>query len=382
MQNHLTTQSNSRPIRQGRHSKSIWKSERVIFSPDTYFNELIQDIGKAKKSIFIEAHIYDDGYLGRRFTIALTDALRRGVEVKMIVDGYGAQSYPRRWFQLLESLGAEIVIFNPLPWMKGLFGSVFRLNQRLHKKMWIIDRKKAYLGSLNIDTRHLSEKLSGEGWRDTGVVVTGGRIGLLIASFNWDWNKANGKTNFDNDHMFFQDQIRLNHSPILRYYSNQIFLKRLHRAKNRIWITNPYFVPTRKILNALKKAAKRGVDIKVIVPSVSDLKWFPLVNSLYYRSLIREGIKIYEYNPSILHAKVCIVDNWASIGSSNLNSRSIKHDFEIDVEVTKSENFDAITRQFKKDIFQSTLVKKSTIFKKFHRRQKLVFVYRVLSYWL
>ena len=133
----------------------------------------------------------------------------------MIVDGYGAQSYPRRWFQLLESLGAEIVIFNPLPWMKGLFGSVFRLNQRLHKKMWIIDRKKAYLGSLNIDTRHLSENLSGEGWRDTGVVVTGGRIGLLVASFNWDWNKANGKTNFDNDHMFFQDQIRLNHSPIL-----------------------------------------------------------------------------------------------------------------------------------------------------------------------
>jgi cardiolipin synthase len=363
---------------------TLWRTEELYFESDAYFLDILKDIKSAKRSIYIESHIFDNKWLGRKVTLDLIDALRRGVEVKLLVDGYGAyECYPKKWFNVLESNGAKVTIFNPMPWMKGLFGSIFRLNTRLHKKLWIIDRKVAYMGSLNIDTRHMSEKYGGEGWRDTGIRVTGGRIGLLIASFERDWNLSTGYSFEDeNDSMFFQEKIRLNHSPALRYYSNQVFLRRLRRAKNRIWLTNPYFVPTRKILNALKKAAKRGVDVRVIVPSVSDLKWFPLVNSLYYRSLIREGIMIYEYNPSILHAKVCIVDNWASLGSSNLNSRSIKHDFEIDVEIGDPENFDALVKQFHRDIFHSSLVKKSTLFKKFKSRQKFGFVYKVLSYWL
>lgn len=366
-----------------RSEPSVWKSEKLYFNSDEYFECILNEIQKAKKSILIESHIFDNKYLGREVTLRLIDALRKGVKVKLLVDGYGAaEFYPRKWFNVLESNGAQVTIFNPMPWMKGLFGSIFKLNQRLHKKLWIIDGKVAYMGSLNIDTRHMSEKYGGENWRDTGIRVTGARIGLLMASFQRDWNHSIGYDYDDNDSMFFQERIRLNHSPALRYYSNQVFLKRLRRAKNRIWITNPYFVPTRKILNALKKAAKRGVDVRVIVPSVSDLKWFPLVNSLYYRSLIREGIKIYEYTPSILHAKVCIVDHWASLGSSNLNSRSIKHDFEIDVEVTEQENLDLLVQQFQKDIFHSNLVKKSTIFKKFQRQKKFDFVYKVLSYWL
>lgn len=360
-----------------------WRSEELFFSADEYFEKILDDIRNAKKSIYIESHIFDNKFLGRQFTLELVDALRRGVEVRLLVDGYGSYSfYPRKWFNLLESNGAKVAIFNPMPWMKGLFGSIFKLNQRLHKKLWVIDRKVAYLGSLNIDTRHMSERYGGEGWRDTGIRVQGARIGLLIASFERDWSHTTGYYNDDNDSMFFQEKIRLNHSPALRYYSNQLFLKRLRRAKNRIWLTNPYFVPTRKILSALKKAAKRGVDVRVIVPSVSDLKWFPLVNSLYYRTLLREGIKIYEYNPSILHAKVNIVDDWASLGSSNLNSRSIKHDFEIDLEISKKENFELLLKQFQRDIFHSSLVKKSTIFKKFQRRQKFVFIYKFLSYWL
>lgn len=371
-----------------RSEPGIWRSEQLFFSADEYFEKILDDIRNAKKSIIIESHIFDNKFLGKQFTLDLVDALRRGVEVRLLVDGYGASSYyPRKWFNLLEANGAKVAIFNPMPWMKGLFGSIFKLNQRLHKKLWIIDRKIAYMGSLNIDTRHMSERFGGEGWRDTGIRVQGGRIGLLLASFERDWKYSTGDfyndiERDDNDSMFFQEKIRLNHSPALRYYSNQIFLRRLRTAKNRIWLTNPYFVPTRKILSALKKAAKRGVDVRVIVPSISDYKWFPLVNSLYYRSLIREGIKIYEYNPSILHAKVNIVDNWASLGSSNLNSRSIKHDFEIDVEISEKENFDLLLKQFQRDIFHSSLVKKSTIFKKFQRRQKFVFLYKFLSYWL
>lgn len=363
---------------------SLWRSEKLFFESDEFFLSILKDIKQARKSIYIESHIFDNKFLGREITLNLIDALRRGVEVRLLIDGYGMyEFYPKKWFRTLEANGAKVTIFNPMPWMKGLIGSIFKLNQRLHKKLWIIDRKIAYMGSLNIDTRHMSAKYGGEGWRDTGVRVTGGRIGLLVASFERDWRHSTGYSFEDeNDSMFFQEKIRLNHSPALRYYSNQVFLRRLRRAKNRIWLTNPYFVPTRKILSALKKAAKRGVDVRVIVPSVSDLKWFPLVNSLYYRSLIREGIKIYEYNPSILHAKVCIVDDWASLGSSNLNSRSIKHDFEIDVEIGSRSNFELLIKQFQKDIFHSSLVKKSTIFKKFKRRQKFGFVYKVLSYWL
>ena len=288
-----------------------WRSEKLFFESDEFFSSLLIDLQLAQKSIYIESHIFDNKYLGREITLSLIDARRRGVEVKLLVDGYGLNEfYPRNWFNLLESNGVNISIFNPMPWMRGPIGAIFRLNQRLHKKLWIIDRKIAFLGSLNIDTRHMSGKFGGEGWRDTGIRLTGSRVGLLVVSFERDWKYSEGSLSEDeNDSIFFQEKIRLNHSAALRSYSNQSFLQRLRRAKSRIWITNPYFVPTRKILNALKKAAKRGIDVRVIVPSVSDLKWFPLVNSLYYRSLIREGIKIYEYNLSILHAKVCIVDN-------------------------------------------------------------------------
>ena len=130
-------------------------------------------------------------------------------------------------------------------------------------------------------------------------------------------------------------------------------MKRLSNATRRIWITTPYFVPTGDVLEALGQAAKRGVDVKILVPSMSDVFFMPWVAAAFMWGLQRGGAKIFRYRPRILHAKTLLIDNWATVGSSNFNHRSIFHDLEVDVVLSKKESVDELASAFEKDLTES-----------------------------
>jgi cardiolipin synthase len=359
-------------------------SEKLYFNGDSFYESIFKKFRAAKKSVYIEAHYLDDNRLGQTFYLNLCEVLDRGVAVFMVVDGFSPQSKKLvHWFNELERKGAHISFFHPLPWRQFSIRGIFRLNQRSHKKVVIVDKKTAYLGSFNIDTRQMSRTYGGENWHDIGIKVKGkSRIKHILNGFydTWSYTK-NIKKNKESE-LNLHSTIRLNHSRSLRKQYFNDLVKKIYDAKERIWITNPYFVPDHKMIRALEHAFRNGIDVKIIIPEKSDLKLFPLINSLFYRELIKKGVCVYEYTPDILHSKVMIIDNWFMIGSSNLNSRTQKHDWEIDIILQKPKSHHELERRFVKDLYHSKKVTLGIIGERFGGKEYTFPFLRAAKYFL
>jgi cardiolipin synthase len=138
-------------------------------------------------------------------------------------------------------------------------------------------------------------------------------------------------------------------------------LKRIGKAKNKVWITNAYFIPNNLFLRCIKKSAQKGVDVRIILPNKSDVEGIKWATYIFYKKLIKSGIKIYAYEPSILHAKTIIIDNWFLVGTSNLNHRSLLHDLEIDIEIQSDSAKQKILEQYEEDFTQSKLITLSNL---------------------
>lgn len=347
-----------------------WHEEELFHTAESFYSHIFHNIQKARKSILIEAHYFDDKFLGKRVSSKLIKALEKGIEVYIIIDGLspiGKKNSPLR--NLLLQKGAHIRMFNPLPWKFFTLRGLAKLNHRNHKKMILIDKRIAYLGSYNIDTRQLSSGKGSENWHDCGVRVTGPAVKNLTEGFMDTWHYCHLPNRRVNPLKIDPPRksciVRLNHHRSWRKVFFNDIIERINNAKDKVWITNPYFVPDKKMINALLNAHNRGVDISILLPQKSDMRLFPLINFIFIKSLINLGVKVYEYKPRILHAKTIIIDNWPMIGSSNLNSRSQKHDWEIDIVLCKQESLYELEERFKSDLKQSSLLKSVKPFKKF-----------------
>jgi cardiolipin synthase len=220
----------------------------------------------------------------------------------------------------------------------------------------MIDQAIVYVGSMNISACHLTPKmLGGQNWRDTAAKITGANVADLQAAFEASWN-----------HIPIQERVKeifrhVNTNPVFRLNTNwhrrrilyKNLLRRIANCKNRIWITNAYFVPDTFLLNKLKEAAKSGVDVRILLPNKSDIFIMPWASSIFYAKLLETGVRIFEYLPSVLHAKTLILDDWMSVGSSNLNHRSLLHDLEVDVNIRLVESKKIIAQQFLNDLQHS-----------------------------
>jgi cardiolipin synthase A/B len=147
--------------------------------------------------------------------------------------------------------------------------------------------------------------------------------------------------------------VRLNNKLALRRKNYRDLLARIAAARERIWITNAYFVPRGGLLRALGAAAKAGVDVRILVPAKSDIIFMPWVAAAFYYGLLKSGVRVFEYQPAVLHAKTMLIDDWMTVGSSNLNSRSMFHDLEADVVLSTCESLRALEAAFERDLGQS-----------------------------
>jgi len=347
-----------------------WNYESLFHSGESFYNEVFKCFSQAKSSIHIEAHYFDNGLLGRKFSLQIINALERGIEVYLILDGLSPLCQKNSTLKnLLLIKGAHIREFNPLPWRTFSWRALATLNQRNHKKMLLIDKKVAFVGSYNIDTRQMSYGVGSENWHDCGVRVEGPGVQNLYKGFKDTWHFCHFPHRKINPLRIASPQVdsgvRLNHHKSWRSLFFNDIIKRIDDAKFRVWITNPYFVPDKKMLLALRNAQMRGVEVIILIPQKSDLKLFPLINFIFIKSLITSGVQVYEYRPRILHAKTVLIDSWTMIGSSNLNSRSQKHDWEIDIILSSPKSLSELEDRFNNDLLSSTLVKSSNIFKRF-----------------
>jgi cardiolipin synthase A/B len=380
-----------------------WEHIQIFHNGDEFFAELISSIRRAEETITLEFYIFEIDAFTDILLTELQLAVLRGCEVRLLVDGVGSLFYLDALQKRCVREGVHFRTYHPLPnflqWVARLPEVLFsktpgllrRANRRNHRKTVVIDAKIALLGSFNMTRVHFPKLSGANAWRDSAVKVQGEAVESLVAAFDVAWVFAQ-KTPLAPAHMNFlrskimtvlrgHELLRLNVNDKIRRHLYKDLCRRILNAKSRVYVVTAYFLPKRAVLRALAKAAKRGVDVKVIIPGPSDV---PLVKWAAYElpyKLQKEGVMLYEYQKRVLHAKYMVIDDWSTIGSFNLNHRSILHDLEVEAVLTDAESLSNITHQFTKDLQASAQLEAKSYEKTslwFHWLAKTLFK---LRYW-
>ena len=352
-------------------SAVVWERCEVVNDGDYFFRCLETAIDTATLSIDLEFYIFAGDGIGKRFFEALERAAARGVAVRLLVDGVGSAGFTRHYRKKAKSSGISMRVFHELPWERWWPGSeplpsrrstwgrrLRRMNHRNHRKVVVIDRRAAFVGSFNITKYHLASEMGASAWRDTGVIVEGDGVKVLSSTFEdvWGGRLRRLKRKLRRRPIPSSPLIRLNVTGKQRRESYLDLLVRIVGAKKRVWITNAYFVPDDSLLRVLSVVAREGVDVRIMVPGFSDVVFIPWVTSAFHFGLLSAGVKIFEYRGSVLHAKTMVIDDWGLIGSSNLNHRSLLHDLEADIVVTEQAALSDMETHFCQDLGRSVEV--------------------------
>ncbi len=367
-------------------------TDRLVFEPKDYFDGLLADIDNAQSEVILETYIFRLDEVGKAVVNALQQACGRGVLVRLLIDRVGSYIDTARLVELLESANCEIRVFHPLPWDFKVFRNalsagqhystllygIANINRRNHRKLCIIDREIAWLGSFNITADHYNQQSQKEtfSWHDTCLRTGGETAGILLENFEQVWSrKGENRRTRSRQFLAFSAIKDRKQSAIER-------IDTLAAAQSRIFITNAYFNPSNRVLRVLRKAARRGVRIRVIVPACSDIFFFPSLSRTYYADLLNAGIRVFEYQKSVLHSKTMLIDDAVLVGSTNLNYRSFIHDLELDALIYEARVVSQLEQRFAHDLescVEITLQK----WRKYPLLIKsLAWIPRLLRYWL
>jgi len=350
----------------------LTKGNKVTLLADgqATYAAMFEIIENAKDHINLETFIIEDDEVGRKFVDLLLQKQAEGVQVNIIYDSVGSFKTPGSFFKRLRDEGIQVVEFNPLNPMKA--HGEWLLIHPDHRKILIVDGKVAILGGINISSVY-SEGLSGgkieKGeplpWRDTDVQIEGPAVTEAQKFFLETWLKQKGPELAE--HNYLPDQKEYGNA-LVRVVgstpgqSNRItfivYVSAITFAEHSIHLTNAYFIPDDQILDALSDAARRGVDVKIILPSTTD-SWMALNAARYtYSGLLKAGVKIYERRNVLLHAKTAVIDDvWSTIGSTNLDYWSMLSDDEVNVVVLNREFAAEMEKMFAGDIAESDQIK-------------------------
>lgn len=308
----------------------------------------------------MESYIFEYDELGRRLIRKLAAAARRGLRVRVLVDALGSSGSTDSLAKAFEKTRVEFRIYHPLFGVGPLrFWRTY--NRRNHRKVWLFDGREAWLGSMNVSRNHLAELAGASAWRDFGLRIEGPDVSALGEAFEKAWNRRKVRRELPDLGAFLRrrvsenagGRILLNDSLVRRLGNFRALIRRIRSARKRVWFASAYFVPKLTLVRALSAAAKKGLDVRVLVPRDSDVFFIPWITATYYFVLLRRGVKLYEYLPGMYHGKAQLIDSWAAIGSSNLNHRSILHDLEVDVALRIPASRDRLEKELRRDFARS-----------------------------
>jgi cardiolipin synthase len=305
--------------------------ELLIDGQQTY-KEMLQAIDKAKDYILLQSYIINDDRAGNKFRKALSEKAKQGVRICFLYDKLGSRKLSRTYLKSLEQHGIKLGGFG----RTKNKGNRFQINFRNHRKILIVDGQIAFMGGLNIGDEYLGEDPHFGSWRDTHLKICGAAVQCLQSVFLGDWywvTKEIPEVCWEVTRSKEHDQkvLILPTGPADRLDScNLFFLSLIERSQSRLWIASPYFVPNNSILDALKLAVLRGVDVRIILPNKPDRLTVYLCSFSYYTELEEAKIKIYRYRSGFMHQKVILVDrDLAGVGTVNLDNRSFFLNFEV-----------------------------------------------------
>ncbi|MFN0206906.1 MAG: cardiolipin synthase [Planctomycetota bacterium] len=344
---------------------------KVFIDANEASEAMLRAIDDAKNHIHFVVYIFRPDESGVVFRDHLVAAAKRGVKVKLLIDGAGSLLTKRSFFQSLTAAGGELAVFLPV----NIFRGLYHANLRNHRKILIIDGATAFTGGLNVGDEYGSSGIRKKRqrkfgpWRDSHLQLRGPAVAALQDVFAEDWYFT---TEREIDAASAYPELLtagdsfvhvLPSGPDLDWeVIHHAIFTIITKATDHIFLTTPYFVPDRSMLVALATAALRGVDVRLLLPGQSDLALVQAAGRYHYSELLRAGVRIYEYQKGILHAKTVAVDNrWATIGSANLDLRSFRINFELNVVVYGSACATGLHETFIKDLDDSVEITKEEV---------------------
>lgn len=313
---------------------SFHNGTRVLTEGNQKFDTMIDDIAKAQEEVNIQYYIIKRDELGKRLLDALVERAKSGVKVRLLYDGFGSRGWKQADFKELMEHGGEVQIFFP-----STFGFInFRVNNRNHRKVCIIDGKVGYIGGFNVGTEYLGEVEKFGYWRDVHLRVEGDVVHHLQDRFVLDWNYANQHKTREEIFCYPQHGIQ-QFSPMQIVTSGpnshtehlkNMMIKMIGSAKREIYIQTPYFIPDKSFMDACKMALLSGVKMHIMIPGKPDHPFVMWGSWSHLGELLDYGAEVYLYDRGFLHAKTMTVDGELStVGTTNLDARSFRLNFEI-----------------------------------------------------
>ena len=330
----------------------------LIDGPDT-FDSILAGIAAARREVLVQFFIIRDDGLGRRFADALIERAQAGVAVHLLYDDVGSKSLPRSYRRRLREAGVRVAGFNQRHKWLRVTGPM-RLNYRNHRKIVVVDGQSAWVGGHNVGDEYIGLSADFGHWRDTHVRVDGPSAIACALSFCEDWHWATGTP----IRPFLPVPIpQPGDEPVLVMPTGPAdtfedcgiaFSEAISRARERLWIVSPYFVPEAAMQTALLAAAMRGVDVRILLPEKADHRLVWLASYAHADDMVDHGIKIYRYTAGFLHQKVILVDDaLAGIGTVNFDARSFRINFEITLWFTHERTIGKVAEMLTRDFKQS-----------------------------
>ena len=328
---------------------------------DDMFPVLLEELKHAEKFIFMEYFIVEEGVVLNSILEILEEKVKDGLDVRFMYDSFGSiLKAPAGLVKRLRKIGIKCFEFNSF---KSVLDS--RYNNRDHRKICVIDGSVGFTGGINLADEYINSKQIYGHWKDTAIMVKGDAVWSLTAMFLALWDSTCKETDdyqkyvpthkftYNDGYVAPYTDYPLDSEPVGR----NVYLNIINRADNYIYIMTPYLIPDTVVLAALENAAKNGVDVRIIMPGIPDKKIVYMLSRSYYNTLLKAGVKIYEYTPGFVHAKVFVSDDTtAVVGTINLDYRSLAHHFENAIWMYKTSSIKDI-----KDDYMDTISKSEQV---------------------
>jgi cardiolipin synthase len=334
---------------------------RWLFGGAEAYPAMLDAIATARDEILLETYIWASDRNGRRFVDAVCIKAQEGVRVRCVIDGAGSFGFSGDDVERMRSAGVLLSVFHPVgPWRRHWGWQV-----RDHRKLLIVDGRVAFAGGMNLGDDYAPVAWGGKGWNDVHAQIEGPVLRELERLFEVTWNYAEPE-NWDSSLpargrrlpepvAIHGSTIRAQALAVGRFFGRRIVQHHLRHAmamaRERIWIEAAYFIPNRILRVALRRAARRGVDVRVIVPRNSDIPGLAHASRYTWTPLLKSGVQIFEWTKGMMHAKTLSIDGvWCTVGSYNLDSRSLLYNWEVTLEVLDAGVAGQLEDKFRDDL--------------------------------
>lgn len=347
---------------------------KALHNGDQIFPAMLDAIRGAKKSITFETYIYWSGDIGQQFSDALCERAESGVKVHVLLDWVGTGRIDEKYLDQLKAAGVELERYHPLRWY-----TLTRINNRTHRKLLVVDGRIGFTGGVGIADEWSGDAQSAQHWRDSHFQLRGPAVAQMQAAFNDNWIRTRAEVLYGEDYFPQLHEVKDSLAQVFKSSIDDgsesvrlMYLLSIASATKDLRLQAAYFVPDDLTIETLVAARKRGVNVEIIVPGpVMDEKFVQFASRSRWGDLLDAGVRIYEYQPTMYHCKVMIVDHlWVSVGSTNFDDRSFRLNAEANLNIFDATFAAEQLNVFEEDKRHSRLIERAE-FKKRSRLRKI-----------